>query len=144
MKNKLLYALIGVLVLFSLFNTASNIQSSNSLSTIRSTVESIPKEPVVYVGKDGKTPQLGIDYFIPKNGKDGVNSISFSTTHTIIKEVPLAGEPGKDGRDGQNAPTQMIQVNKDTLDIETKLSNLRGWNVLVSCADYRKECPNVN
>jgi len=156
MKNKLLYGLIGVLVLFSLFNTVSNIQNSSSLTNIRSTIESIPKDPVVYVGKDGKTPQLGIDYFLPNDGKNGVNSISFVTSETITKEVPIIGSPGESaydtwirvGNEGSEEDfieslktTQDIRVNTETKDIETRASNQRFYLVLVPCKDYRQDCP---
>jgi len=141
MKNKILYVLVGVLVLFSLFNTASNIQSSESLKNIRLTIESMPKDPVVYVGKDGYTPRKGIDYNDGKNGANGLNSISFVTTETVVKEVPLIGLQGEKGID---AAELQIRINPDSSDIETKYSNQRFWSPLVVCSNYRLVCPDAN
>jgi len=144
MKNKILIALIGFLVLLNVVSLLNNIHTNDSIASIQNKIQSIPKEPIVYIGKDGRTPVKGIDYRDGDNGKAGINSISFITTQTVIKEVPLMGTPGKDGVNGENAPTQEIQVNPDTYDIETKLSNLRGWNLLVKCSEYRLECPSGN
>lgn len=49
-------------------------------------------------GKNGTTPTKGIDYFDGSNGKDGKDSVSTNTivtnTETVVKEIPLKGEPG--------------------------------------------------
>ena len=141
MKNKILTVLVVVLVLLNVFSVSSSSQMSASIQAIQSKVNNLPKEPIVYVGKDGYTPVKGVDYRDGVDGKAGINSISFVTTETIVKEVPLVGVPGLDGLD---APTLKIQVNPDTRDIETRLSNERGWGILVLCADYRNECPSAD
>jgi len=147
MQSKVLYAFIAVLVLL---NIGSFLYSANTLSQTESlskTVANLPKEPIVYVGKDGKTPQLGIDYQLPKNGKDGINSISFSVSQTVVKEVPLIGEKGEQGvagDKGENALSQEIRVNSETLNIENRLSTDKYWTPLVLCSEYRLECPSGN
>jgi len=144
MKNKLLYGLIAVLVLFNVVSIVSNFNNGQSLAAIQSKVDAAPQEPIVYVGKDGKTPQAGIDYQLPKNGKDGVNAVSFVTTETIIKEIALVGPQGPRGIDGATAAQQLIRVNDDTKNIESKLTSEKYWTTLVLCADYRLVCPDAN
>ena len=148
MKNKLPYTLVAVLVLFNvvsiLGNAQSDAQSKQTLQSIQGQLDEIPKEPIVYNGRDGKTPQAGIDYPLPKNGANGTNSISFVTTQTIVKEVPLLGEKGDTGATGEpgkDAPTQQLRVNTDTKNLENKLSDEKYWKVLLYCTDYRNECP---
>ena len=132
MKKLLAFGLVALTIL-NIVSFSSSIQVREQLSDLNKEVSQLPKNAVVYNGKDGKTPQAGIDYQIPKNGKDGINAVSFSTI--VVKEVPLMGLPGKDGVDGQDAPIQYSRINSETGDFETRLSTWRGWEVETSCAD---------
>jgi len=144
MKNKILTALVVVLVLLNIVSVSSNSQTNASIQAIQSKVNALPKDPVVYVGKDGYTPVKGIDYRDGSDGEAGINSISFVTTETIVKEVPLIGFPGKDGIDGKDAAEQRIRINDDTKSIESKLTSEKYWTVLVLCEDYRLVCPDAD
>jgi len=124
------------------------MQSAKEVNRLNTVVASLPTEPVVYIGKDGYTPKLGIDYFIPKDGKDGVNSISFSntTTETIVKDVPLVGVPGVDGTsgtNGQDGAEFMLRVNPDNGNIESKYSNEKFWQTMIPCEEIKVSC-NAN
>jgi len=163
MKNKLTTTLIVVLVLLNVGSFAYSYAGSKQTADLRNSIESLPKEPIIYIGQDGHTPIAGIDYRIPENGKDGINSVSFSKTEVVVKEVPLIGEIGKSAYDiwldkgnvgteddfiaslkGVDAPYQQLRVNPDNLNIQSKLSNWDVWTTLVKCDDYRLECPSGN
>lgn len=55
---------------------------------------------------DGRTPVKGVDYFDGKDGKDGTDGADGKdsvSTHvieqqTVIKEIPINGKDGVDGR----------------------------------------------
>ena len=142
MKSKLLVAFVLVLTLLNVTSLLYGYSNAQQVSSLQTAVNDLPKEPVVYVGKDGYTPRKGIDYNDGDSGADGINAISFNTT--IVKEVPLMGLAGKDGADGQDAPYQQIRVNSETQDIQTKQSNWAFWATLVYCQDYRLVCPDAN
>ena len=161
MKNKLLTIVIVLLAILSLGSFTYSAEANRNISELKEIIAQLPSEPVVYVGKDGKSPVAGIDYRIPENGKNGINSISFVTTETIVKEVPLLGQTGSSAYDtwlsqgnvgteddflaslrGADAPYQQIRVNPDNGNIQTKLSSWDAWSTLVKCVDYRLECPS--
>lgn len=163
MKSKLLITLVVVLAVLSIVLLYKQSESEKKIDRLIEQVQQLPKEPVVYNGKDGYTPKLGVDYFLPKNGKDGLNSISFVTTQTILKDVPLAGTSGKSAYDiwidagnvgteidflsylrGSDTPTQQLRVDLVTGNLQSKLSSWDSWNTLLYCADYRLVCPNVD
>ena len=131
-----------VLVLLNVGSFTYSMQSAKEFNRLNTAVLSLPTEPIVYVGQDGKSPKLGIDYFLPKNGKDGVNSISFSSTitETVIKEVPLVGAPGLSGTDGKDADQQQIRINPTSGDLETKLSSESFWGTLIPCEELKVTC----
>jgi len=135
-----------MLVLLNIGSFTYAMQSAKEVNRLNTVVSSLPTEPIVYVGKDGQTPKLGIDYFIPKNGKDGVNSISFSNTvtETLIKEVPIVGPAGENGVNGVDASELQLRVNEQTKDVEKKYSTDRYWEVLIPCGSLMKECPYAN
>lgn len=149
MKNKITtISLVVVTILSVAYTNLNNLSLQNELKTLKDSVNNNTNKVVVYEGKDGYTPVKGIDYF---DGAAGLNSVSFSTVKTEIKEVPLLGEKGDKGRDGvdgvngtdgQNAPVQETRVNSESKNIETKLSDSWQWRILVSCSEYRLECPN--
>ena len=145
MKNKLIFLFAGLLVLLNVGSFAYSMQSAKEVTRLNTVIASLPKDPIVYVGKDGHTPKLGIDYFLPKDGKDGVNSISFSNsvTETVVKELPLIGSPGLPGADGKDADQQQIRINPDNGNLETKMSSESFWGILVSCEELKVSC-NAN
>jgi len=156
MKNKLITLVVVTLVLLNVGSFISSLDASRKITVIDETLASLPKDPIVYVGKDGYTPKLGLDYFNGRDGSDGINSVSFSTTEIIVKEVPLIGQSAYDiwldqGNSGTQEDfidslkvSQDIRVNDETKDIETRLSTQRFWKVMVYCADYRLVCPDAN
>jgi len=135
-----------MLVLLNVGSFTYAMQSAKEVNRLNTVVSSLPTEPIVYVGKDGQTPKLGIDYFLPKNGKDGVNSISFSNTvtETLIKEIPIIGPAGENGVNGIDASELQLRVNEQTKDVEKKYSTDRYWEVLIPCVSLMKECPDAN
>ena len=145
MKNRLLPVVLVVLIILSLGSFTYSLEASRQTAELKTIIAKLPKSPIVYQGKDGYTPKLGIDYFLPENGKNGINSISFVTSETVVKEVPLAGIPGIPGVDGVNgidAPIQEIRINESTGDLESKLSDAAFWKVLLQCNEFREVCPN--
>ena len=134
-----------MLVLLNIGSFTYAMQSAKEVNRLNTVVSSLPTEPIVYVGKDGQTPKLGIDYFLPQNGKDGVNSISFSNTvkETVVKEVPIIGPAGQDGingKDGVAGAEFMMRVNDSTGDLEAKYSNEKYWQTMVPCNELKVSC----
>ena len=144
MKGKL--ATLAIILLTCL-NVATLIYANQAVKNTQGLQNSIENNPskIVYVqAKDGYTPIKGIDYF---DGAAGINSVSFSTTNTTVKEVPLIGETGKsglNGLDGKDAPYQSVRINKDTGDLESKMSDEKFWIVLITCSELKVECPDAN
>ena len=148
MKRLLIVGLV-VLTILNIVSFGNSISAREQLASLQSEVAKLPKSPVVYNGVNGYTPRKGIDYNDGANGANGLNAISFNTI--LVKEVPLTGVPGIDGRngiDGENAPTQQIRINPDNGNFETKLSNERVWFVQTECADlaviWKIECPSAD
>ena len=127
----------------SLLTFVNNTQLKSDIATLETGVKDNPSKVIYVQAKDGKTPVKGIDYF---DGKNGINSVSFSIETTIIKEVPLIGEKGADGKNGsdglngKDAPYQSIRINPDTGDLESKTSDQRGWDILVVCSELKVGC----
>jgi len=155
MWNKVLTVSVVVLVLFSVFNLAQSNTTAQQTRDLADKVAAIPTQTVVYKGEKGDKPKEGIDYFI-RAPKDGTNAVSFVTTQTVIKEVPLIGPSAYDiwlqqGNSGSKddfleslRASLDIRVNPDTNDIETRSSGQRFYNLLVACQDYRLVCPDAN
>ena len=119
-------------------------QALNNTNSISNKLNNNPPKIVYVQAKDGYTPVKGVDYF---DGAKGLNAMSFNVTNTVVKEVPLIGEKGadgtngRDGVDGRDAPYQEIRVNNQSKNIESKLTSDTFWRTLISCAEYRLECP---
>lgn len=81
-------------------------------------------------GKDGKTPVAGVDFPLPKNGKDA--SVDYELILETIKKIIPKPKDGKDGKDGS----------PDTgKDIVRKLTSLEGKDKL--SYDDLKDTPNL-
>lgn len=140
MKNKLILTGIAMLVLLNVASFFYGQSNARQVSDLKTIVAKIPKEPIVYVGKDGITPKKGIDYRDGDNGADGINAISFNKT--VVKDVPLIGETGKAGVNGKDARELQIRVNPNTKNIETKYDTDAFWNTLLMCSELQSGCPN--
>ena len=137
MKNKSLTILVAILVLLSSVNLIYSYSTANQNDELQSQISKIPTELVVYNGRDGKTPQAGIDYPFAKNGKDGINAISFNTV--TVKEVPLKGEQGLKGESGVNYEWRFNSSNGN---FEFKKSDSNFWETVISCEKFVGGCIN--
>ncbi len=87
-----LLILIGLVSLLIVLSVQRSQEVDNALEEIRQLKQSIPK---ITQPKDGRSPVLGVDYFVkdgegapvyprPKDGKDSISTL-------LIKEVPVNG-----------------------------------------------------
>lgn len=156
MKSKLLTLSVIVLAIFSVFTYVQSISYKDDLKKLASVIETKTNKVIVYEGKDGYTPVLGLDYF---NGKDGLNAMSYSITQTVVKEVPLMGTPGKSayelwieaGNTGTledffstfKGTSETVYINETTGDLEKKTSNAKFPEILIPCNRLQVGCPEV-
>lgn len=111
-----------------------NVEMSKKIDSLEKAIKSMPTP------QDGYTPVKGVDYFDGASGKDGANgsnALSYNTTETVIKEVPVNGMNGKDGAD---APRFEMQLSP-TGDLQTKYSDSRFWQTLIPCNKLLIVCP---
>ena len=143
MKGKITIIAIVLLTVLNLLSLIYSSQSKSEIESLKDSVNNKTNKVVVYQGQDGYTPVKGKDYF---DGAAGVNSMSYSISNTVVKEVPLVGERGPAGENGINgldAPVQEIRINPDTGDLESKLTGYKFWQTLVSCNQLQVGCPNA-
>jgi len=149
MKSKYFTLAMILLAFMNVLTFVYVTQSLNNTNKITDKLNNNPPKIVYVQAKDGYTPVLGKDYF---NGTAGINAVSYSITKETVKEVPLLGEKGDKGDSpsclleesqcrGADGREQRIQVNPDTKNIEAKMSGDKYWETLVSCSEYRLECP---
>jgi len=152
MKPRIVLIAVLSLACINIFTLIQSTQALKQNETLENVIKDNPPRIVYVQAKDGKTPIVGVDFPYPK---DGINSVSFSRTTEVIKEVPLIGEKGTTGdspaclqeqsqcrgENGVDAPVQEIRINSSTGDLENKLSSTRLWNTLLTCSDFRTVCP---
>lgn len=144
MKERVTLVAVILLAIVSVASLSYSYQATSKIEDLKLSVDNKTNKVVVYQGKDAYTPVKGIDYF---DGVNGTNSVSFSIKETVLKEVPVVGPigpSGSNGKDGLDAPIQEIRVNPDNGDLESKLTNTKFWTTLITCSEYRLECPNGN
>jgi len=149
MKSKYFTLAMILLASMNLLTFFYVTQALNNTTQITNKLNNNPPKIVYVQAKDGYTPVIGKDYF---NGTAGINAVSYSFTKETIKEVPLIGQKGDKGDSpaclfevsqcqGVDGREQRIQVNSETKDIEARMTGDKFWDTLVSCAEYRLECP---
>lgn len=131
-----LVALLAVLVFFASYKIASiETQYKNLAEGVRNIK--------VINGIDGSDGKNGLNGSNGLNGKDGNDSLSTHLVEKIYLQPPAEiGKTGEKGADGKDAPTQEIQINPETKDLETKSTNDRFWKTLVPCAELLRTCPS--
>jgi len=149
MKGKLNTLAIVLLATMNVLTFVYVSQTTTQLSNLKRSIDDKTSKVVIYQAKDGYTPVKGIDYF---DGSSGINAVSYSRTETVVKEVPLMGNTGDEGKTppcyyedtqcrGTNAATQELRINPYTGDLESKLTDADFWTTLVPCAQLQVGCP---
>lgn len=145
----LILTVVGLLIAVTYLATDRVAKSDNINESIAALTQEVRELKKMPSPKDGYSPIKGIDYDdgrdgsngrSGKNGVDGTNGVNALSTHTentVIKEVPIEGKAGEDGKD---APILQIRLNPYTSDLETKLSDNTFWETLIPCGKLLVGC----
>lgn len=114
----------------------SSPDEMNLIKTLES--ESVIVAPVRGVaGAPGKNGKDGRDGTNGANGSNGVSTVSTFATETIIKEVPLQGEPGQPGKSTE------LRYNTAKSRIEWRYVGDDGWQILVDKCTLINSCETL-
>lgn len=155
--SKILMVILSLLIVANIYVTLKErglleVKVYNSLARVTEVMDSITQPED---GEDGYTPVKGVDYFDGERGPrgfkgekgdDGEDSTSKYVTETIIKEVPVKGEDGKDGYtpvkgvDYFDGKTPVLRCNESKNRWESKYSGSDNWTIVRNENDQPAEC----
>ena len=127
--------------------TARQMASSEKIAQVTNAALAQAKASGEFDGKDGKdgyTPQKGIDYFDGRPGKDGVDGKDGSDGYTPVKGKDyFDGKDGQDGSDGKDGVSPTVSVSAITGGHRITITDANGTKT-VDVMDGEDGAPGTN